>query len=239
MKVFLKVIIFSLIIIWWLYFLAPQIFKEDIGLYNEKIDIKKYTLTPNIWKVYLLNLELLSLKDFTLNNISSNTKLYFDAVDIFNTNVIELLDNNEDKKLVLNTYILQLKHIQSKLENEINNIQNTNSEEQTKAQTYLQEKKRWDDNFIQGFKTKDSELVEKGVKKSYENWPLYIKHRILSNAGKILLHKLTTIKSLIDAKLNLLENNDDMIISHYDEIKWNLLWKLIKLKKKLELNKYN
>lgn len=241
MQIFLRILIFSGIIIWGLYFFAPWLFNiHNFEPKNNKIDIKEYIITPDIWKVYLLNLKLLSLKDFEFNTLEAGTELYFNAIDIFNVNIINLLDdNNSNRKLVLNTYIKQLEHIQTLLSDTINNIQNNAIEEQTKSEEYLQQKQIWDTNFSEGFNIKDKKLVIEWVKQSYENGPKYIKHRILSNAWKILLSKLEKIKILIDAKLILLQNNADTIVNNFDLIKWELLWKLIELKKRLELNRYN
>jgi len=240
MKIFLKILILSTILIGWLYFFTPKLFKGYENFSSKKIDIQKYTLTPNVWKIYLLNLKLLSSKDFEFNSTQWGVELYFNAIDAFNTNIINLLDDdNATKKIVLNTYIKQLEKIQSELSDTINNINNTYTEEQTKTQEYLQQKEYWDSNFNNGFNTKDSKLVINWLNQSFINGPKYMEHRILSNAGKILWYKLENIKSLIDTKLILLQNNSDMIIEHYDIIKWNLLWKLMELKQRLELNKYN
>jgi phage shock protein A len=66
--------------------------------------------------------------------------LYFDAVNLFKTNIIDLLDNSEDKKIVLNTYISQLKDIQQKLENTILSLTNNYNEEYNLSQNYLASK---------------------------------------------------------------------------------------------------
>lgn len=240
MKIFVKIIVFSLIIVWWLYFFTPNLFKNYIDFSSKKIDIKEYTLTPQPWKLYLLNLKLLSSKDYKFNGIQAGTELYFRAIDTFNTNIIDLLDNeNTNKKIVLNTHIKQLEKIQEELSNTINNLNNIYTQEQVKAQEYLEQKNYWDRNFNYGFITKDSKLVIEGMEQSYNNWPIYMEHRILSNAGKVLVYKLENIKSLVDAKLILLQNNSDMIVDNYDFIKSNILWKLMELKQRLELNNYN
>ena len=240
MKIFLKIFIFSTILIGWLYLFAPKLFKEYKNFSNKKIDIQKYTLTPNVWKIYLLNLELLSSRDFQFNTTQLGVELYFKAIDIFNTNIMNLLnDDNTNRKIVLNTYIKQLEKVQSELSNTINAINNTYTEEQTKTQEYLKQKEIWDNNFNNGFNTRDAKLVRNWLNQSFINGPKYMEHRILSNAGKILWYKLKNIKILIDAKLILLQNNSDTIINHYDIIKWNLLLKLMKLKQRLELNQYN
>lgn len=240
MKIFIKIIIFLLIIIWWLYLSMPQLFKYNKDYSNKKINIKDYVLTPDVWKIYLLNLKLLSFQKFWFNGIQAGTQLYFDAIDTFNTNIIDLFDNTtSNKKIILNTYIKQLQKLQAELWDTINNLQNNYNEEQVKTQEYLQQKQSWDSNFNEGFKVKDNKMVVEGIKTSYENGPKYIKHRILSNAWKIVISKLEKIKTLIDAKLILLQDNTDTIVNNYSIIKWDLLWKLVELKKRLELNRYN
>ncbi len=240
MKVFLKVLVFSIIIIWWLYFFAPNLFKNYIDFSSKEIDINEYTLTPEPGKLYLLNLKILNSKKYDFNTIKWGTQLYFDAIEVFNTNIINLLDNeNSDKKIILNTHIKQLEQIQKKLSSSINSLNNTYKKEQNKAQEYLELKNYWDSKFNDGFATRDANLVVEGMEQSYANWPIYTEHRILSNAGKVLISKLENIKSLVDAKLILLQNNSDTIVDNYDIIKWNILWKLTDLKQRLELNRYN
>jgi hypothetical protein len=46
-----------------------------------------------------------------------------------------------------------------------------------------------------------------------------MEHRILANASKIVVAKLQNIRQLIALKLNLLENNQEDIVSHFDLIK--------------------
>jgi len=238
MKIFFKIFIFSVILIWLFYFFIPWLFKQNLFFWTKKIDIKKYVLTPDVWKIYLLNLNLISLKNSEFNSIKVGSELFFKAIDIFNTNIIELLDTN-NKNIVLNTHIKQIEQVQSELSDIINNINNISIEEQTKSQEYLQQKEKGDTDFANWFITKDWKIIIDGLQKSYENGPKYIQHRILSNAWKILVWKLEYIKTLIDAKLILLQNNSDMIINNYEIIKWDLLWKLLELKQRLESNMYN
>lgn len=236
MKLFLKITIVSLIFLWIFFSLYKS--KKQINK-NNIINIKQYTLTPNPSKIFLLNIKLSSIKNYNIEWIEWWSKLYFQAVDLFNTNIITLLTNTNDKKVVLKTHITQLNNIKNKLENKIASIQESLTKEEIDYNQYTQLKQEWDTNFSQWFITKDDELVRNWFKQSYINWPIATKHRILLNANKILNYKLNNIKLLIDAKLLLLTNNKTTILENFDLIKWNLLTKLENLKYKLENNYYN
>lgn len=236
MKLFLKITIVSLIFLWIFFSLYNN--KKYINQ-NNSINIKQYTLTPNPSKIFLLNIKLSSIKDYNIEWIKWWSNLYFQAVDLFNTNIITLLTNTNDKKVVLKTHIAQLNNIKNKLENKIASIQEILTKEEINYNQYTQLKQEWDTNFSQWFITKDDELIRNWLKQSYINWPIATKHRILLNANKILNYKLNNIKLLIDAKLLLLTNNKTTILENFDLIKWNLLTKLENLKYKLENNYYN
>ena len=236
MKLFVKITIVSLIFLWIFFSLYKS--KKQINQ-NNSINIKQYTLTPNPSKIFLLNIKLSSIKDYNIEWIKWWSNLYFQAVDLFNTNIITLLTNTNDKKVVLKTHIAQLNNIKNKLENKIASIQEILTKEEINYNQYTQLKQEWDTNFSQWFITKDDELIRNWLKQSYINWPIATKHRILLNANKILNYKLNNIKLLIDAKLLLLTNNKTTILENFDLIKWNLLTKLENLKYKLENNYYN
>lgn len=236
MKLFLKITIVSLIFLWIFFSLYKN--KKQINQ-NNSINIKQYTLTPNPSKIFLLNIKLSSIKNYNIKWIEWWSKLYFQAVDLFNTNIITLLTNTNDKKVILKTHIAQLNNIKNKLENKIASIQEILTKEEINYNQYTQLKQEWDTNFSQWFITKDDELVRNWLKQSYINWPIATKHRILLNANKILNYKLNNIKLLIDAKLLLLTNNKTTILENFDLIKWGLLTKLENLKYKLENNYYN
>jgi len=236
MKLFIKIIIVSLIFLWIFFSLYKN--KESMKR-NNNINIKEYTLTPNPSKIFLLNIKLSSIKNYNIEWIEWGSKLYFQAVELFNTNIIGLLTNTNNKKVILKTHITQLNNIKTKLENKINSIQEILTKEEVNYNQYNQLKKEWDTNFSQWFISKDSELIKNWLKQSYTNWTIATKHRILLNANKILNYKLNNIKLLIDSKLVLLKNNKTTILENFDLIKWNLLSKLESLKYKLENNYYN
>jgi hypothetical protein len=165
--------------------------------------------------------------------------LYFDSVDVFSKNIIQLLDSSQTRKVTLNTYIKELENIQTRLENMISTLNEIVIQENQDYQTYYNEKKTWDEQFKNWFVEKSTDIVIEWLSIAYDRAPKYIKHRVLMNAWKILLWKLMYIKNLIDAKLLLLTNNSDMIVANFDVIKWDLLKKLLELKYRLERNKFN
>jgi len=236
MKFFIRIIAF-LILIWiGLYYYKPELFmpKNDV----DTLHINKYVLTPNPAKIYALNLKVSSSTNYNTNSLAWSIQLYFDAVDLFQTRIIELLENSSEKKITLNTYIKQLQYMQQKLESTISNLENSVTEETIKYEEYYTQKQQWDNEFWEWFYQKDANLAENGFKTSLKNGPIATKHRIIKNAGKITLNKLKKIKFLIDAKLNILENNSDIIVNNFYVIRWDLLKKLQKLKYQLETNNY-
>ena len=239
MKLSLKIIILVWVFLLWLYVFNPSLFQRVSKTQYNTINTQQYVLTPNPAKFFLFNLKVSSSKNYNTDGIIWWTKLYFEAVNLFNTNIIDLLDNSNDKKIVLNTYLAQLTNIQNRLDNTIVNLRNNYNEEFTLYQTYLASKQEWDQQFTNGFVDKDASIVAEWLSKSYQNGSKATEHRILSNWWNIVLKKLSFIKTLIDAKILLLTNNKEDIITNFSLMKWDILVKLLNLKQRLETNYYN
>lgn len=240
MKLSLKIIILVWVFLLWLYVFDPSLFQRVSETQDNTINTQQYVLTPNPAKFFLFNLKVSSSKNYNTDGIVWWTKLYFEAVNLFNTNIINLLENsNNDKRIVLNTYLAQLTNIQNRLDNTIVNLRNNYNEEFTLYQTYLASKQEWDQQFTNGFIDKDASIVAEWLSKSYQNGPKATEHRILADWWNIVLKKLNFVKLLVDAKLLLLTNNKDNIVNNFALIKWNMLIKLLKIKQRLETNYYN
>ena len=239
MKLFLKTIILIWVFLFWFYVFDPSLFQKIKQTQDNTISVKQYVLTPNPADFFLFNLKVSSSKNYNTEGIVGWTKLYFNAVSLFNTNIIDLLDNSNDKSIILNTHIAQLEDIQNKLDNTIVNLTNNYNEEYTLYQSYLASKQEWDQQFTNWFIDKDSDIVKEWFLRSYQNWPKATEHRILANWWNIVLNKLKFIKQLIDAKILLLTNNKNDIITNFALMKWNILVKLFNLKERLETNQYN
>lgn len=238
MKVFLKILIFSWILSLIFFWHKRFSFQDKFNTNSDELKINKYNNTPNPWKMFLLNLNLLSLKNFQFSLIKDWTIIYFDAKSLLEKKIMELLESkNSDRILILNVHLKELKSIRNKLNKKIESLNNMIMKEKEKAQTKQIEKKMWDDNFKLWFQQKNANLIIKWLDKSFENWPEYTKHRILLNAWTIILKKLKNINWLIESKILLLENNSDSIVKNYSTIKWDMLRELIRLKR--EINKFN
>lgn len=239
MRLLLKIALILFAIWAWVYFFKPQIIRENTVFEAKKINIQEYTLTPKPWKLFLLNLKIISSQTYNVKWIKSATQLYMDATRLFKVNILNLLEDTRNKKLVLNTHIKQLENMESKLNEAIVSLSSLEQQEQTKSQEFLSQKKHGDSQFGNGFNLKDSQMVAEGLEMSRKNWPEHVRHRILANAMRIVWSRLKNIKSLISAKLLLLQNNQETIVVNYELIKWNLLEKLLELKKRLESERYN
>lgn len=240
MKLFLKILILVFVFLLWFYAFDPSLFQKfNQKIQNNTINTTQYVLTPNPAKFFLFNLKVSSSKNYNTDDIVAWAKLYFDAVCLFNVNILNLLENSNDKKMVLNTHIAQLENMQNKLANAITSLTNNYNDEYTLYQTYLASKQEWDQQFTNWFIDKDANLVGEWLSQSYQNWPKATEHRILANWQNIVLNKLKFVKQLIDAKLLLLTNNSNNIITNFALMKWNILIKLLKLKQRLETNNYN
>ena len=240
MPVLFRIIIIFLIIIAGLFFFKPELFHNNFFSThkNEKIDIQQYVLTPDPSVLFLLSLKVSTLKNYSFNGIAQATDLYFQAIDLFKVNIISLLDDSKDKKLTLKTYLIQLQNTLNKIDNAISSLTSLYTQEESLANTYLSQKQVWDNLFTEGFVQKDTKTVIEWLKQSHENWPKYMAHRIIANASKIVVSKLSWIRQLIYLKLTLLESNQNTIIENYDLIRWDLLPKLLNLKRRLENNYY-
>ncbi len=238
MFVFIRIIIFTLLLWLWISFFFPDLINIKFLNTPKKINIEKYILTPDPSVLFLLSLKISTSKNYDLNWIASATDLYFQSVKLFDVNIINLLDNSKSKKLALKTYLTQLHNILNNLDNTITNLNMLYTENNSMSNNYLQQKKIWDSTFHNWIVEKDSKSVFEWLETSYKNWPKYIKHRIIANAARIINWKLQTIKQWLFMKNNLLETNQESIINNFELIKWNLLPKLLEIKKRLENNYY-
>lgn len=223
----------------WLYFFKPQFIKENSIFEEKKINIQQYTLTPKPWNLFLLNLKLISSWIYNTKWIQAASQLYIDSVKLFNVNILNLLEDTKNKKIVLNTHVKQLENLKSKLDDSIVNISSLAQQEETKSQEYLSEKKHGDDQFSNGFNLKDTKMIVEGLNISRQNGPKHVEHRISANALNIISMKMKNIKYLLESKLLLLQNNQETIVTNYELIKWDLLKKLLELKQRLETERYN
>ncbi len=240
MSILIRIIIAFLIIVAGLFYFKPEIFHSDFFSKKEisKIDIQQYVLTPDPSALFLLSLKVSTLKDYSFNWIAQATDLYFEWINLFNVNIISLLDETNNKKLTLKTYLAQLQNTIDKIDNSIASLTSLYSQEESLANNYLTQKQVWDNLFTEWFVQRDTKTVIEWLKVSHDNWPKYMAHRIIANASNIVLSKLRHIRQLLYLKLTLLETNQDTIITNYNLIRWDLLPKLIELKRRLENNYY-
>jgi len=240
MSIFLRILFIFLIILWALFYFKPEIFDHNFFSTKQtsKIDIQQYVLTPDPSVLFLLGLKVSTLQDYSFNWIAQATNLYFQAIDLFNLNIISLLDDSTNKQLTLKTYLVQLENTLNKIDNAIGSLTSLFTEEESLANNYLSQKQIGNNLFTQWFVQKDTKTVINWLKQSEDNWPKYMKHRIIANAAKIVTSKLSWIRQLLYLKLTLLESNQQTIIDNYDLIRWDLLPKLIDLKRRLENNYY-
>ena len=238
MKFIVRLFLFLVVIGIALYFFKPELFQPKV--YDvDTLDSKQYVNAPSPGKIFLYNLKLSSTNVYSYSSIWGSAKLYFDAVDIFQMNVLDLLENSNNKKLVLASYIKKLQDIQQKLDMAINSLEEIKSDEEVKYNMYQQAKEEWDTKFFEWFVQKDTDLVINGLNQALENGPTATKHRILKNASKVTLDKLKKIKYLVDAKLTLLQDNQTIIVDNFYVIKSDMLEKMRRLKYQLETNTYN
>ena len=238
MWVFLRIIIFSAIILSGVYFFKPSVFDFSFNKKSDKINIQEYVLTPDPSLLFLEWLRVSASKIYDFNWISSATNLYFQAVNLFQVNIINLLEDSNNKRITLKTYLVQLDNIIDKLDNNISELTSLYTQEETTANMHLQEKQQWDSMFNQWFVEKDSKSIIDWLKTSYKNWPKYMQHRIIANASKIVVWKLQNIRQLLYLKYHLLDNNQNDIVSNFWLIRWDLLPKLLNLKRRLQWNYY-
>jgi len=235
----LRILFFAIIILAGLYFWNPNLFKlNNYFSSTEKIDVQQYVLTPDPSVLFLEWLKISTSKAYDFNWIASATDLYFQSVKLFQVNIITLLDQSNNKEATLKTYLSQLHYTLDALDNAITSLTSLYTQEEATANMYLQQKQVWDDMFNQWFVEQDSNTVINWLKTSYKNWPKYMEHRIIANASKIVVSKLQNIRQLLYLKLNLLENNQEDIVNHFELIRGDLLPKLLELKRRLEGNYY-
>ncbi len=238
MRTFLRIIAFIIIIFALVYFFKPNWIQKD-NYDIDTLNASKYIQTPSPWKIFLANLKISSSTTYNYSSLHGWISLYFDAVDIFNMKILDLLENSKNKKITLISYTKQLENIQNKLENTISSIENSRENEEQAYIEYKNQKTVWDSQFLEWFASKDANLSVEWLNMSVKNGPIATKHRILKNAGAIVLTKLKKVKTLIDLKLSILQDNQDTIVNNYAVIRWDLIEKLRKLKYMLDNNIYN
>ena len=227
MRTFLRIIAFIIIIFALVYFFKPNWIQRD-NYDIDTLNVSKYIQTPSPGKIFLANLKLSSSTTYNYSSLHGWISLYFDAVDIFNIKIMDLLENSKNKKITLVSYTKQLEAIQNKLENAISDIENSRENEEQAYIEYKNKKTVWDSQFLEWFASKDANLSTEWLNMSVKNGPTATKHRILKNASAIVL-----------TKLNILQDNQDTIVNNYIVIRWDLIEKLRKLKYMLDNNIYN
>ena len=237
MNLVVKTVIIFLLALWALYAIKPDFFKNNF-FQQDTLVVKDYVLTPDPSDLFLEWLRISTLEDYNFKWIAQAIDLYFNALNLFQINIISLLDEANDKKATLKTYLIQLNNILTSIDNVLSNLTSLVSQQEATANMYLQQKQQWDSRFHEWFVEKDTKTILEWLETSYKNWPKYMEYRVLVNAQKTVVWKLQNVRWLLQLKLNLLESYQEDIVTHFDLIKWELLPKLIELKRRLESNHY-
>jgi len=111
MNLVVKTVIIFLLALWALYAIKPDFFRSQL---SDTLVVKDYVLTPDPSDLFLEWLRISTLKDYTFKWIAQAIDLYFHALNLFQVNVISLLDEANNKKATLKTYLIQLHNVLNK-----------------------------------------------------------------------------------------------------------------------------
>lgn len=237
MKLIFKTFLLFFIVLGAIYLIKPNFFKSKF-FQQDMLIVKDYILTPDPSVLFLEWLKVSTLEDYNFKWITQAINLYFRALNLFQVNIISLLDEANEKKAALKTYLIQLSSVLTSIDNVLSNLTSLHSQQEAMANMYLQQKYQWDSRFHEWFAKKDTKTILEWLQTSYKNWVKYMEYRILTNAQEIVIWRLQAIRWLLQLKLNLLESYEEDIVMHFDLIKWELLPKLLELKRRLETNYY-
>ena len=202
----------------------------------EALDIMNYSKIPDsVSQIVFLNLKVSKSYVWNITLLSNSLVLYVDSVSLLKQNTLELLDGASNKSSMLLSHTKDLQKKVNLLWDTIEEIRMFSQEEKFMKDDYFTQKTRGDSMFFDGLQHNDMDLLSEGLELSYKKSSEYIKHRVLYTASYNINKKLSLLKEILEAKVMLLENNEDIIVNNFDLIKdWDLAKKIIALQKQFQ-----
>lgn len=200
--------------------------------YSQKSDIDNTTL----W-LTVANLKLW-LWEYSAQLYFAKALEYIISADVLiQSDTIQLLEDAVNKSAILEAHIKQMELLLQNIQDISASLDEVYNENQVQAQQCQQDKTLWDNNFFQGLKQNEQDLMNDGLDTSLENWPCYEKYRITANAYHYLNDKLKYYMNILQTKHDLILNNQELILKNFTLFKDSQLETLIKIRD--SINSYN
>ncbi len=235
--------IFYIALVWWI-FLFSSVFgswffslfskwttKQNVKLWDDYVRITN--ADPVILGTTFANVELWKGNYNQYFYLSKAINLIIKAELLINTNIIEMLENSLDTSAILENYISQMENTLNEMDEVSLNVQNYILETKAESMTCDNSKKAADNIFSQWIMTNEKDLIMDGIMESANNWPCYIKNRILSNWHAIVLEKMLYIKTILNKKNYIIQSNIDLILHNFILFKNNTLEELQQVRDEL------
>lgn len=214
------------------YFFWSYILEKNIQTSNELFLGSNFPDTSI--NIMFANLNV-SKSIFSSNNLMNLAiKESINAQNLINMDLIWVDWTISKKKTYYETLIKKTEQSISKLDEimiQLNSQYNDNSQISLNCEN---NKKSSDSSFVQWLNQNDYFMMIEWFNDSLKNWPCYIENRIRARAISTIYSKLNYLKSILEKRNNILENNVDIIISNNDYFDSNVLEQLVSLRNQLK-----
>ncbi len=164
--------------------------------------------------------------------------LEWKAEALVNTDILELLRESRDPWSVFDLHVAQSEQLIQDMETTYEWLMQTSQSKAKEAQTCLQKKQIWDQEFFAWVNSADQAWYEAWLEQSLEFAPCYITNRIESNAYAYLAQKSIAYQSVLSQRTSTLNANRDLLIQSYPLLHGDVAEQLVSLKNTLnQVNK--
>ena len=165
-----------------------------------------------------------------LHKPQSVFKQFQDTQALANIDIMEALQNSNNKKQTLNTYLNHIKQSIALIETTKSQLSQEISTQNSKYNECQASKLQGDGLYYQWLQQLSTHDLEQGLEQSITYGKCAIEHRIRSNAASALYAKLIVYTEALSYRYNILSTHQDLIINHFNVFKDSYLEKLMTVK---------
>lgn len=215
--------------------IASTTLAQDIGIndviYQEPSQ-QESIQSPTITLVNNISFELIK-KHLTIAGIVENITPSDEALtvikgleDLLKTEIIQALSFSEDKQNTLTTYLTQCNEYLEKWANIIMSLQQELALTKLDMNACQVDKNIADKSYFQWVNNYDDLTAQEALTQSIQSDKCATENRIQYNAKTYLLQKAVFFESLLQERYDLLYNEQNLLVNHFDVISDTLIAKL-------------